>query len=61
MKFFTVIALLATSSAITLRKNNPNGPDVTLAGDRVPWPQPPIAKSEAKPNAGSAVDASSGG
>ena len=61
MKFLALFALLATSEAITIRKVNPNGPDVTLGGEKVPWPPAPVAKSEALPNAGSAVDASKDG
>ena len=56
-----VLALLATAQAITIVKVNPNGGDVTLGGEKVPWPPAPIAKSEASPNEGSAVDASKDG
>ena len=61
MKFTTILALIATASALTLRKVNPNGADVTLNGDKRPPPPPPVASSEAHPYDGSPVDASKEG
>ena len=61
MKFFAVLALLATTNALTLKRTNPNGGDVTLGGEKVAWPPAPVATSEAIPRDGSAVDASKNG
>ena len=62
MKFLSVLALVATTNAVTLNKVvtkvNPNGADVTLGGEKRPWPPAPVAASDAVPRAGSATDAS---